>query len=75
MKKWRDQTASVLLAAVFLLGIHEGRLALWVEDDPEPVRIFPRQIASLPPADQLMLRRGIVIQEQAELVGLLEDYL
>lgn len=75
MEKWKKQTASALLAAGFLLGVKEGGLALWIADDPQPVRVFSCRVSSLPPADQLMLRRGIVVQEQGELAGLLEDYL
>jgi hypothetical protein len=30
-----------ILCFGFLLGIHDGRIALWKGDDPEPVKVFP----------------------------------
>lgn len=58
-----------------LLGVKNGYLALWKDEDPEPVHIFPVRIRSLPPADQLALRRGIFAEDLQALLSLLEDYL
>lgn len=59
----------------FMLGVHDGRVALWKEDDPQPIRIFPYRVTSLPPADQRALEKGIVIEAKEQLHRLLEDYL
>lgn len=58
-----------------LLGIKDGYLALWGPEDPQPVRIFSVAVNTLPPADQLLLRRGIRVENSEELQALLEDYL
>lgn len=73
MKKIRYLMAA--LAFSFLLGAHNGYIALWMGEDPEPVRVFPYRISALPEADQHALERGIPISTQQELTKRLEDYL
>ena len=65
----------LLLLFGFLLGIHDGKIALWKDDDPEPLRIFPYRASLLPPADQQLLKKGIPIEDAHDLSRLLEDYL
>lgn len=50
-------------------------LALWQDEDPEPVAVFPYAVASLPPEDQEALFRGIVIKNEEDLRYRLEDFL
>ena len=64
-----------LILAGFLLGIRDGRIALWKENQATPSRIFSTQPDMLPVADQLALRRGIVLDSETELAHMLEDYL
>ncbi|HIT34423.1 MAG TPA: hypothetical protein IAC31_07355 [Candidatus Faecousia intestinigallinarum] len=59
----------------FLLGIHDGYIALWVHEDPEPIRVFPYSAASFPLVDQAALAQGIVIPDKAQLIRRLEDFL
>lgn len=66
--------ATVLLATV-LLGIHEGRIALWKDDDPEPYKIFSYGIDLLPDAARRALEKGIRVESVEELNRLLEAYL
>lgn len=73
-KHWR-KIGSLWLCLGFLLGIHSGRLALWQGDDPEPVHIFYVRAEELPPADQILLCRGLKAATVEELYALLEDYL
>ena len=63
------------LIFAFLLGSYEGFVALWKEPEPEPVKIFPYSVASLPREDQVRLEKGIRIESAEELMELLEDYL
>ena len=66
----------LLAAAVgFILGIRNGYIALWNQGERQPVKVFPYQVASLPPADQAALKRGIIIKEKSELQEILQDYL
>lgn len=73
MKKLRYIYCILLLG--FLLGIKDGRVALWVDDDPQPVQVFPYPVSLLPKADQEALKNGIKIGSSEELRSLLEDYL
>lgn len=60
---------------LFILGCRDGYIALWKDSDPEPVRVFPYSVASLPEADRQALEKGIRLESREELLALLEDYL
>ena len=66
---------SLGLMLVYLLGVRGGYVALWQDEDPEPVAVFPYAVASLPLEDQEALFRGIVIQNEEDLRSRLEDFL
>lgn len=76
MKK-RSVTRLVLplALAVYLLGIHDGKIALWHGDDPEPVEVFPYRAALLPEEDRQRLEKGIPIDSMEDLRRLVEAYL
>lgn len=59
----------------WLLGIKNGYVALWRDDDPHPEQIYDIRADTLPAADQLLLRRGIAIATREELWQILEDYM
>ncbi len=63
-----------LLLGLFL-GSYKGYVALWEDGASGPRQIFPYQVASLPPADQTALEKGIRIRSQEELTRLIEDFL
>lgn len=63
------------LIFTFLLGTHEGFIALWHGGAEEPSAVFPYRTESLPPADQLALENGIRVPTEEELSRLLEDFL
>ena len=71
--KYRKQL--IALALSFLLGVQNGCIALWKEGREEPLRVFPYQVQMLPLADQLALKKGIVIKSDSKLAEFLEDYL
>ena len=75
MDKRTRRICTMVLLAGFLLGIRDGRLALWRDDDPHPVQIYDIRADSLPPADRLQLRRGIRSESREALWLLLENYL
>ena len=75
MNKHMRQICTTALLAGFLLGIRGSRLALWREGDPHPVQVYDIRADSLPPADQIQLRRGIRLESREELWLLLENYL
>ena len=63
------------LMAVYLLGVHEGKIALWSGDDPEPIQVFPYRVSMLPKKERQMLKEGIRIETLEELYELAEAYL
>lgn len=63
------------LIFAFILGSHEGFIALWEDSRTEPLQVYPYLVSSLPPDDQIRLKEGIHIASEQELAELLEDYL
>ena len=59
----------------FLLGIHQGRIALWKDEDPNPIKVFPYSAKLLPVADRRALEEGIRFESAEDLNRLLADYL
>ena len=59
----------------FLLGSHNGRLALWKDEDPTPCKVFPCPIVVLPGAVQEQLRAGIRLETIEDVNRLLENFL
>ena len=64
-----------ILLCGYTLGAWRGQVALWKDNSPTPVRIFPCSIISLPLADQQALAKGIEVTSKTELLHLLEDHL
>ena len=68
-------TMTVMILAGLILGSFRGRLALWTDASPLPVRIYSCCITMLPAEDQQRLGHGIPIESGSKLHRLLEDYL
>lgn len=64
-----------LLSLGMILGSFRGYVALFDEEESEPLQVFPYRIEALPPADQAALNNGIPVRSEKELAHLLEDYL
>ena len=75
MNNSTKKICTLALLAGFLLGIRGNRLTLWQDDNPHPVQVYDIRADSLPPADQLQLRRGIRVETREALWLLLENYL
>ena len=75
MDKRRRNICTAALLMGFLLGISDGKLTLWREGQTHPEQVYDIRADSLPPADQLQLRRGIRVESRQELWLLLENYL
>ena len=69
----KTKLLSLILAAGFILGNHNGYLALWSDDSIDPERIYPYRISTLPPEDQKALRKGLPAENILEMTQLLED--
>ena len=70
----RTILANIMLLG-FILGIHEGRIALWRDNQKKPMKVFPYQASMLPEEDQKRLEEGIHVDSLNELYKLVEDYL
>ena len=73
MKRYSQIFCLVFLG--FLLGIHNGKIALWQDEDPQPIKIFPFSAQMLPVADRRALEEGIRFETKEDLMRLMEDYL
>lgn len=70
----RNISTTILLLG-FILGTHQGYIALWKDGNAKPIRVFPYSASSLPTADRQALEQGIPIESRDDLLRLLEDYL
>ena len=75
MHSMKKKLISLALLMGFILGSHNGYIALWTDNRIEPDRVFPYRVSTLPPADQEALRKGIKADDILELTRLMEDYL
>ena len=64
-----------ILIFSFLLGISDGYISLWIDDQPKPVYVSSYKAENLPVADQQALEKGIHVHSKEELIRLMEDYL
>ena len=71
----RISIAYSLLLTGFLLGINEGRIALWKYEDPHPFAVFPYYAGLLPQDLQDNLKNGIQFDDENQIVEILRDYL
>ena len=70
--------ASILCSVIsfgFLLGVYEGRVALWKDEQAKPYKIFPYHARILPAADRRALEEGIRFESAEDLIRILNDYL
>ena len=58
-----------------LLGLRDGRIALWEDGKSNPVKVFPYSAAMLPKEDRALLEEGIHFDSKKELIERMEDYL
>jgi len=70
-----NKSIYVVLVLLFLLGNHNGYIALWETGSADPMQVFPVAVSSLPPDDQEALDHRIPIENTQALNQLLEDYL
>ena len=75
MTRRTNRMLALGLCAGFLLGISEGKLTLWREGVSHPEQVYDIRADSLPPADRLLLARGIPVESREKLWELLENYL
>ena len=75
MHRMHQNLLLLSLTLSFLLGCHNGYVALWTDGAAHPNQVFPYPVISLPLEDQRALESGIHIENTQQLAQLLEDYL
>ena len=58
-----------------VLGVFEGRLALFKGESPYPNKVYDFYVRNLPKEDQSRLSEGIFVSSESELESLLEDFM
>ena len=58
----------------YRIAVWQGRVAVFEGAEPLPSTVLETPAASLPPADQEALEKGIPVYSKEELAGFLEDY-
>ena len=69
----KEKIALMLLLG-FLLGIHNGHIGVWKDQDPTPMRIIPCPVWVLSQRQQQMLQAGIRIDSMADVERLLTEF-
>lgn len=59
----------------FLLGIHNGRVAVWQDGKKDPIKVFPYSAKLLPAKDRELLEKGLHFDTKEEMIRRIEDYL
>lgn len=73
MKHCIRHLAAAFLLAGFILGIRNGQVAIWKDDDPQPIRTFPWSAAMLPSQIRQALEKGIYVEESSDIGLLIKD--
>lgn len=58
----------------FLLGVYQGKVALWQDGKEKPIKVTPYKVTMFPEKDQQRLKNGIHVENLKELQELIEDY-
>ena len=58
-----------------VLGVFEGKIALFAGESPYPNIVYDFFVRNLPPEDQIRLSEGIFVSSESELESLLEDFM
>ena len=75
MNRMRKKAILLPVLLGFILGCHQGYIALWTDGAVQPETVYPYPVSCFPPEDQEALRNGIRAETAQELTRLLEDYL
>lgn len=65
---------SGLLAVGFFLGIHNGRIGIWLNGEKEPSRVIPCPVFLLTPSQQKALTQGIQIDTMEDMESLIRNF-
>ena len=69
-----EHTSSEEGETVYKISEHNGKLAIFLLGDSEPIKVYDLFLNSLPEKDAEMLRDGILVYSKPDLHQLIEDY-
>ncbi len=58
----------------YIVSEYNGQIAVFINDDKTPVKIYDSYVSTLPQKDQVTLKEGIKVETQEELQLIIEDY-
>lgn len=67
------QTALLCGSSCFVLREYDGKIALFQENEPQPIAVYETPPDALYPADAELLREGIRVKSEGEITRLIED--
>lgn len=67
-------TSAVVTTVRYTLRDYNGKLALFIGDEDIPSEVYDVMTKSFGEEDREMLRRGIIVDTEEEMRGLVEDY-
>lgn len=57
----------------FVLREYDGKIALFRENEPQPIAVYEKPVEALYAADEELLRDGIRLKTEGEITRLIED--
>ena len=69
-----EYTSSEETESVYKLSVYNGKLAVFILGDSEPIKIYDLFLTSLPTKDAEVLRDGILVYSKPDLQQLIEDF-
>lgn len=69
-----EYTSSEEGETVYKISEYDGKLAVFILGDSEPIKVYNLFLNSLPEKDAEMLRDGILVYSKPDLQQLIEDY-
>lgn len=70
-----EYTSSEEGETVYKISEYNGKLAIFLLGDPEPIKVYDLFLNSLPEKDSEMLKDGILVYSKPDLQQLIEDYI
>jgi hypothetical protein len=58
----------------YVIKEHKGKMAIFENNSEEPLNIIDIDVINLPPEDKELLKKGVIVRTEEELMQILEDY-
>lgn len=75
MKQAVKQIFALFLTLGITIGVYGGRLAIWLDENAAPTKVFPYPVIVLPEEQRKALEQGVRVESMEQLEQFLEAYL